>query len=47
MLYTTSCPFQKWPWDVPNAVRIRAQEKEQKKVKLDDSNKYFQNIVNI
>ena len=43
----TSCPFWKRPWDVPNDVRTRAQEEEQKKVKLDDFNKYFQNIVNI
>ena len=40
-------PFWKQPWDMPDGVRTRAQEKEQKKVKLDDFNKYFQNIVNI
>lgn len=43
----TSCPFWKRLWDVPSGVRTRAQEKEQKKVKLDDFNKYFQDIVNI
>ena len=43
----TSCPFWKRPWDVPNGVTTRAQEKEQKRVKLDYFNKYFQNIVNI
>ena len=38
-------PFWKQPWDVPGGVRTRAQEKEHKK--LDDFNKYFQDIVNI
>ena len=40
-------PFWKQPWDVPDGIRTQAQEKEQKKVKLDDFNKDFQNIVNM
>ena len=42
-----NCPFWKQLWDVPNGVKTRAQEKEQKTVNIDDFNKYFQNIVNI
>ena len=42
-----NCPFWKQPWDVPNGVKTRAQEKDQKKVNIDDFNKYFQNVVNI
>ena len=44
---TINCPFWKQPWDIPNGVKTRAQEKDQKKVNTDDFNKYFQNVVNI
>ena len=42
-----NCPFWKQLWDVPNGVKTRSQEKEHKKVKIEDFNRYFQNIVNI
>ena len=42
-----NCPFWKQPWDVPNGVRTRSQEKDQKKVTIENFDKYFQNIVNI
>lgn len=43
----TNCLFWKRPCDVPNGVRTRSQEKQQKKVKMVDFDKYFQNIWNI
>lgn len=43
----TSKPFWKYPWDVPDGVRTRSQEKQQKNVKVRDYDKYFQNIENI
>ena len=42
-----NCPFWKQLWDVPNGVKTRSQEKEHKKVKIEDFNRYFQNIVNV
>ena len=42
-----NCPFWKHPWDVPNGVRTRFQEKEPKKVKIEDFSRYFQDIINI
>ena len=47
MLQTYKLSFWKQPWNVPNGVRTRSQEKDQKKVTIEDFNKYFQNIVNI
>ena len=46
-LTPTHSPFWKCPWDVPNGVITRAQEKNQKKVTIDKFIKYFQNIENI
>ena len=36
--------FWKHPHDVPDGVRTRSQEKEPKKVKIRDYDKYFQNL---
>ena len=46
-LTPTHSPFLKCPWDVPNGVITRAQEKKQKKITIDNFIKYFQNIKNI
>ena len=43
----TSKPFWKYPWDVLDGVRTPTQEKQEKKVKRRDYDKYFQNIDNI
>ena len=43
----TNNPFWKHPHDVPDGVRTRSQEKEPKKVKIRDYDKYFQNLSNI
>ena len=40
-------PFWKCPWDAPNGVMTRAQEKKQKKITADKFIKCFQNIENI
>ena len=42
-----NCPFWEQPWDVPDNVRARSQEKKQRKITVDGFNKYFQNIVNM
>ena len=46
-LTPTHSPFWKRPWDVPNGIITRAQEKKQKKITIDNFIKYFQNIENI
>ena len=43
----TNNPFWKHPQEVPYGVRTRSQEKEQKKIKIRDYDKYFQNLSNI
>ena len=43
----TNSPFWKWPSDVTSSVRTRSQEKEQKKVEVEEFNRYFQNLWNI
>ena len=43
----TNSPFWKRPWDVTSGVRTRSQEKEQKKVYVEEFNRYFQNLWNI
>ena len=41
----TSYPFWKRLWDVPHGVRTCLEEKQQKKAKLRDYNKYFGNVT--
>ena len=43
-LTPTHSPFWKCPWDIPNGVITRAQEKKTKKITIDKFIKYFQNI---
>ena len=43
----TNSPFWKRPSDVTNGARTRSQEKEQKKVDVEEFNRYFQNLWNI
>ena len=47
MSYPTHFPFWKCPWNVPNGVKTRTQEKKRKKITIEKFNKYFQNIENI
>ena len=47
MSYPTHFPFWKCPWNVPNGVITRTQEKKRKKITIEKFNKYFQNIENI
>ena len=46
-LTPTYSPFWKSPWDFPNGVRTRSQEKKQKKITTKKFIKCFQNIENI
>ena len=43
----TNSPFWKRPWNVTSGVRTCSQEKEQKKIDVEEFNRYFQNSWNI